>query len=400
MSLPRKVGLLVYQLGIFQCDIFKVAFHLCNDRGIHFARSVLSSAQGICSDWTTVISKKASFNGYPPLNGSNLIPIRSSSDGSYARINHRGQNSVFNRLGRNWIKKPHHSAKNTGPSRISNSSSPFSGINLGLNLGPSLQVSPANDYARLSHKLALDLNAAPNSQMGRISCSRCFSNKHTRASCSRPVRCGLCFRLDHVAHSCRYPPRFPGLSMDMQFTTSVPQSGWENANVHLWFQSPLSMASGPTTKRLPVVGNFQHLGRSLLGAPAVAPEITVLWQLSPSTPVSGVVAPTSKLSSPSSHLPCSSLPRESSHGDLPHPAEAHPHCCSHPICHLLFSGDPTLWQAAFPENPPLSPMAYRFVDPTSFKTFLVVVSGSWWASASQCPGLFLVVHEEIRVMWQ
>lgn len=114
----KEVELLVYQLGIFQCDIFKVVFHLYNDRGIQFARSVLSSAQGISSEWTTVVSKKENLHGHLPLTGSNLIPIRSSSPGAYARYNHRGTIFVFNHLGKNWITQQHPPAKNTGPLRF------------------------------------------------------------------------------------------------------------------------------------------------------------------------------------------------------------------------------------------------------------------------------------------
>jgi hypothetical protein len=65
-------------------------------------------------------------------------------------------------------------------------------------------------------------NAIPNNPQpkgsvpkgSRLSCSRCFSNYHSRPICRPLVRCSVCFRLGHIAKTCKFPPQFPELSID------------------------------------------------------------------------------------------------------------------------------------------------------------------------------------------
>lgn len=56
----REVGLLVYKLGSVSTDMFKVAFHLWNERGLHFAQRFVSASQGPIYDWVQVGTKKNS----------------------------------------------------------------------------------------------------------------------------------------------------------------------------------------------------------------------------------------------------------------------------------------------------------------------------------------------------
>ncbi|CAN6238721.1 unnamed protein product [Urochloa humidicola] len=84
----KEVGLMIYKLGFFNCESFKIVFNLWNERGIQFAKEVLSKAQGTHFDWNRVSYRKGSsslkdpfathnFRGTvrKPLFGANQVPL-------------------------------------------------------------------------------------------------------------------------------------------------------------------------------------------------------------------------------------------------------------------------------------------------------------------------------------
>lgn len=82
----KEGGLLVYQLGFFQCVDFNVTFNLWNERVLSFAKRVIAEAQGIHFPWNHVESRRlrkfapaqASHPVCNPLMGANTIPMRRS----------------------------------------------------------------------------------------------------------------------------------------------------------------------------------------------------------------------------------------------------------------------------------------------------------------------------------
>nr|TKW08979.1 hypothetical protein SEVIR_6G061100v2 [Setaria viridis] len=81
----KEVGLLIYQMGFFLCEDFKVVFNLWNSRGFHFAKLALAKAQGVHHPWSIVASKKSrlssqhsAHSGQYPLTGANSVPIGQS----------------------------------------------------------------------------------------------------------------------------------------------------------------------------------------------------------------------------------------------------------------------------------------------------------------------------------
>nr|TKW33816.1 hypothetical protein SEVIR_2G264400v2 [Setaria viridis] len=121
----KEVGLLIYQMGSSQCDIFKVDFNLFNDRGTHFP-------------WISVSSKKTPS----PLTGANSLPLgrsmfrqRSSSSQGF----HGAHISASDLSGNRWNRinsldlRTRAHEQRTPEIRNSNRSS--LGINLDLNLG-------------------------------------------------------------------------------------------------------------------------------------------------------------------------------------------------------------------------------------------------------------------------
>jgi len=92
----RDVGLLVYKLGIVSNPVFKLAFNLWNERGMHLANSFIADATSTQHPRVHVLSKKdkrsyAEIARSPsPLSGSKAIPL--------GRPQNQKRSSVFGRL--------------------------------------------------------------------------------------------------------------------------------------------------------------------------------------------------------------------------------------------------------------------------------------------------------------
>ncbi|TKV99502.1 hypothetical protein SEVIR_8G048460v4 [Setaria viridis] len=308
----KDVGLLVHQLGFFQCEIFKVAFNLWNDRGLNFARSVLASSQGTNFPWVSVASKKSRVASslHPPLTGANTIPMGSSNQHT-ARSNHR--QSVFSRIGKKWIQN--RSSDIDGPT-FSNPGG--NGIDLDLNLGQSTHFGSQRHLLRDFPPLqpSLKMLSDYGVRLGRNCCSQCLSSSHSRVNCNRRIRCGLCFRLGHTASFFRYPTHFPGLTKESPSFPSIHLGNW--SNIHTWFRSSLPMTGGPGNSCQPTVGTFQELGCSLLGVSPTFSEATILWQ-----------------------CPRNQLPMAAASGSAPSPSWflRRCHCHPHNLLALPFSRD-------------------------------------------------------------
>ncbi|CAL4899272.1 unnamed protein product [Urochloa decumbens] len=156
----KSVGLLVYNLGLFECATFKVFFHLWNEKGLASARSSALSDRGSRFEWVEAGSKKKkkSFvdavksnaplshsaptnQQFVPLTGANLIPVgKGVRQSVFSRLDFKNvsDSSLKSRklrmnspLGMNSIP-----AKKQG---VSNSNfGGVSGIDLGLRLGQNL----------------------------------------------------------------------------------------------------------------------------------------------------------------------------------------------------------------------------------------------------------------------
>lgn len=241
----KPVGFFVRNLRSFECNLFKLSFHLWGRGGPDWRREWKLFVSEEEASWSKVGSKKSLEKSFAdvvrniPLSGANRAPIGIKTAPkpnvfdrlSFPRV------SVFDRL------QP--SAQN-------------------LQLEPSLVKAKASSSSGQGHFLA------------HMGCSRCLSPSHSRRNCSQPIRCHACKGSGHVVVSCTVQAarakRHSGDNFGNQeaatITPNVPTLGSQATN-----------SSSP-----PVFGSFSEMARATFPPWALAkigPVINIPWRLQP-----------------------------------------------------------------------------------------------------------------------
>ncbi|RLN09701.1 hypothetical protein C2845_PM11G02880 [Panicum miliaceum] len=287
----RDVGLLIYDLKVDSCSDFKLAFHLCTDRGFLLAKNFLKQAHNPDHPWFKVdrVNGKRSYvqvvkDDLNPLTGANKVPV--SALGFTSNV--RPRRSVFARLNSFDLLKNLDSSSFSASTQASTTK----------NAPCSSRSPPVSNLKGQSVTLVSYANQRPS----RLSCSRCLSSDHTRQWCFNPIRCFSCNRFGHISATCRQarPP--------MGFSPTITPK--DNFAISKW---PLNFASGwfvtngeATADGAGSFASFMEFSSAVLGKSGKF--MSVPWTLTPSQHVSmtngpRTVAPLSSGPNASTEIP-------------------------------------------------------------------------------------------------
>ncbi|TVU22093.1 hypothetical protein EJB05_31773, partial [Eragrostis curvula] len=219
----KKVGFYIYNLRSYECEAFKILFHLWGNGGPQVDQEKNRWEREQEEEWTTVISrKKAKEKSFAdavksnrvvkPLTGANRTPVPDNSSVPVQKVFNRIKNSmpvktaksVFER-----IKFPRTSVfdrielpasghdHSTQPVHASELSSDEQGENSG------------SDRRRNFEKFQT-VGQNSGKPMGQVSpnvqgvfCTRCLRTNHSRQSCRSRIKCYNCSLWGHIAMHCR-----------------------------------------------------------------------------------------------------------------------------------------------------------------------------------------------------
>lgn len=172
----KPVGFFISRLISFECDLFKLSFHLWGNGGPNWRHELRLFQQEEESSWSKVPIKDHGNRSYadavrdPPLTGANSVPM--------------GRRSALNRV---RIPAPAMEAAQQvrSPAMVASGQ-------------PQWRVS-SQRWATQSQKIS---NFSANSNF----CIRCLLNDHRRDRCTWPIRCHSCRGWGHVAQACMAVP--------------------------------------------------------------------------------------------------------------------------------------------------------------------------------------------------
>nr|TKW37264.1 hypothetical protein SEVIR_1G036261v2 [Setaria viridis] len=190
---------MISDLAQAQCEFFKLAFFLCNDRGFQLALKFAKSDSGPSYSWESPRNKRHKHVSYATavklgqssLSGANTTPLGKSHHGSSNWRPHndyrnslgsqRGNNSVFTRL---------HFPRKSVFERLQ-------------------PVFPSSFNSRLSQPASLKSGpkglafSQPNTAIrSLIYCGRCLSPNHLSTACRNRIKCWRCNQDEHISRQC------------------------------------------------------------------------------------------------------------------------------------------------------------------------------------------------------
>lgn len=155
----KPVGLFINRMGSFECELYKLYFHLWGNGGPNWRHEFNLFRAEEEASWSNVHRKKSFADAVrsPPVTGANAVPM--------------GRLSALKRI------RPHDpSPRMTGHAPPRRQSAERRMFNPGHSTSSGFQ----------------NLN----------SCTRCLSSDHHRSRCDRPIRCRACFGWGHVVQNC------------------------------------------------------------------------------------------------------------------------------------------------------------------------------------------------------
>ncbi|TVU49083.1 hypothetical protein EJB05_00374, partial [Eragrostis curvula] len=234
----KKVGFYIYSLKSYECDAFKVLFHLWGRGGPQSQQEASRWEYEQEAEWTTVSHKNRSKRSYADavktvnflqrqqarpnpmdrqrqqnanLTGANAIPVRSQQHRQ--NNNQVSVNSVFNRINADLRKASATSVfdrielpRKTVFDRLEfpeGSSSEEQGEN--SKFQSDLRSGGHGESAGQVQNLKNfpPARQQPSSTSHGLLCVRCLRTNHTREACRSSIRCHNCGRWGHIANNCR-----------------------------------------------------------------------------------------------------------------------------------------------------------------------------------------------------
>ena len=193
----QQVGFHIHRLRAFECQVFKIFFHLWHNGGPNFRAEYKSWCREQAAEWIEVSHRKSvrltGANAIPLLASRSSLPASSSKSMEFSNFQKTlkcAVNSVFKRGAIHAIKRGAiHGIKKTA-----------SFLEAGI-LGPI----PDPQRVHKSHGPLLTL------------CSICLSPAHSWPGCKNLRRCRICLLAGHDSGQCRLVPRpapFPSIRRD------------------------------------------------------------------------------------------------------------------------------------------------------------------------------------------
>lgn len=165
----KSVGLMVYKLKFFKCELFAIFFSLWSSGGPHWQRELECWTKDQDAEWS-VVQLKHSKKSYAQV-------VRSSG----AFHHNPPRRSVFSRL---------HFATDEDVLRAAGIPSDHTSVH-----------TPIHAHRRVHPKFKKSEFPIQRAELDLL-CSHCLTPGHRALDCVRKIRCKSCFHYGHIARSC------------------------------------------------------------------------------------------------------------------------------------------------------------------------------------------------------